>query len=234
MMSSPVCLIVTSHLMFVDVSDITVSKRIEMLLDIARGMTYLHKRQPPIIHRDLTSFNILVDKDFHCKVADFGMSRAKDMSNMTRQPGNLRWMAPEVTLQQEYDEAADVFSFALIIWEVFSRSLPLHTLQPAQVSFAVLHCLIFSVQAAGEMAYRDVRPPILSADICPSAITTLMQKCWAKDPKERPDFPSIVDFLLQAVEQQDVPHAPSSIPAPPLSDPYEQMDPTAKKSYVVV
>jgi serine/threonine protein kinase len=59
-------------------------------------MAYLHSRRPAIIHRDLTSLNILVDAHWQCKVADFGMSRLKDGAElMTKQPGNLRWMAPE-------------------------------------------------------------------------------------------------------------------------------------------
>ena len=86
-------------------------------LDVARGMDYLHSLPQPIIHRDLNSHNILLHEAGRAVVADFGESRFLANlweENMTKQPGNLRWMAPEVFTQcTKYSVNADVFSFAL-------------------------------------------------------------------------------------------------------------------------
>ena len=84
-------------------------------------------------------------------------------------------------LRQDYDERADVFSFALIMWEVFSGRLPLADLQPQQ--------------AAAEMAYKGVRPEPLPADLCPPPFLSLMMRCWDADPQQRPLFPEIVREL---------------------------------------
>lgn len=65
------------------------------MLDIARGMNYLHKFEPPILHRDLKSLNVLIDGKFNAKLGDFGWTRQK-ADYMTNKIGTFQWMAPEV------------------------------------------------------------------------------------------------------------------------------------------
>ncbi|VDN44733.1 unnamed protein product [Gongylonema pulchrum] len=95
--------------------------RLNIGIDVARGMRYLHELAArPVIHRDLNSHNILLHEDGHA---------------------NLRWMAPEIFTQcGRYDRKADVFSFALCIWELHAAELPFAHLKPAA--------------AAAEMAYK--------------------------------------------------------------------------------
>ncbi|KAK5986825.1 hypothetical protein GCK32_010971 [Trichostrongylus colubriformis] len=88
--------------------------RLRISFDVAQGMRYLHESAAkPVIHRDLNSHNILIHLDGRAVVADFGESRfmcQTDEENMTKQPGNLRWMAPEVFSQSgRYDRRVDVF-----------------------------------------------------------------------------------------------------------------------------
>ena len=76
--------------------------KLGIALDVAKGMNYLHCLPQPIIHRDLNSHNILLHEQGRAVVADFGESRFllnPWEENMTKQPGNLRWMAPEVFTQ---------------------------------------------------------------------------------------------------------------------------------------
>lgn len=72
----------------------------------------MHKQTPPIIHRDLKGQNILINREWKAKVADFGISRPMVDSSMTMRVGTTRWTAPEC-LQKEgvYTEKADVYSF---------------------------------------------------------------------------------------------------------------------------
>ncbi|KAL6727940.1 hypothetical protein Aduo_009772 [Ancylostoma duodenale] len=162
--------------------------RLRISYDVAQGMRYLHESAAkPVIHRDLNSHNILIHLDGRAVVADFGESRfmcQTEEENMTKQPGNLRWMAPEVFSQSgRYDRRVDVFSFALVVWEVHSAELPFSHLKPAA--------------AAAEMAYKRGRPPLPDQPTAqfPAPILELLPMAWHPDPVARPDFSQIVTML---------------------------------------
>merc|ERR550519_223327 len=143
-------------------------------------MNYLHSLPQPIIHRDLNSHNILLHEEGRAVVADFGESRFLANlweENMTKQPGNLRWMAPEVFTQcTKYSIKADVFSFALCFWELLAGELPFSHLKPAA--------------AAADIAYHNARPPL--ANSIPDEIISVILRAWNKVPSERPAFKNIV------------------------------------------
>ncbi|CAN0264517.1 unnamed protein product, partial [Scytosiphon promiscuus] len=116
--------------------DLPFKKKRQMMLDVATGMQYLHGQNPVIIHRDLKSLNVLIDENWVTKVTDFGLSRFKATSvseKMTGQAGTYHWMAPEVINSQHYTEKADVFSYGIILWEIFTRAIPYGGMQPVQV-----------------------------------------------------------------------------------------------------
>uniref|UniRef100_A0A914MPK7 Protein kinase domain-containing protein n=1 Tax=Meloidogyne incognita TaxID=6306 RepID=A0A914MPK7_MELIC len=140
-------------------------------VDIARGMHYLHELiEKPVIHRDLNSHNILLHNNGRAVVADFGESRfaaEHHEDSMTKQPGNLRWMAPEVFTQScRYDHKVDVFSFALVLWEIHTAELPFSHLKPAA--------------AAAEMAYKRNRPLLPSEPNAqfPKHIIEILNQAW--------------------------------------------------------
>ncbi|KAG8378112.1 hypothetical protein BUALT_Bualt08G0104300 [Buddleja alternifolia] len=85
-------------------------------IDVCKGMEYLHQNN--VIHRDLKTANLLMDSCNVVKVADFGVARFQNTGGvMTAETGTYRWMAPEVINHQPYDQKADVFSFAIVLWE---------------------------------------------------------------------------------------------------------------------
>jgi GAF domain-containing protein len=101
------------------------SRKYEMARQVAQGMAYLHNFEPPIIHRDLKSLNILVAQDFSLKIADFGLARVIPQSQvMTTRLGTVCWMAPEVFARSHYSEKADVYSYGIILWEIWTRKEP--------------------------------------------------------------------------------------------------------------
>ncbi|XP_042892318.1 serine/threonine-protein kinase TNNI3K-like isoform X2 [Penaeus japonicus] len=177
--------------------------RLQIALDVANGMLYLHTLPQPIIHRDLNSHNILLSNDCHARVADFGESRfVRNIleENMTKQPGNLRWMAPEVFTQcTRYSIKADVFSFGLCLWELLASELPFAHLKPAA--------------AAADMAYKHSRPPLDMA--FPKEVATLLENSWHKVPEERPDFSQIVEDLETLIESQKVAQKDGGSPVHP-------------------
>ncbi|MFH4975983.1 hypothetical protein AB6A40_002692 [Gnathostoma spinigerum] len=177
-------------------SVLEMSLKLNIGLDVAKGMRYLHELSDwPVIHRDLNSHNILLHEDGRAVVADFGESRfmaQRDDENMTKQPGNLRWMAPEIFTQSgHYDRKADVFSYALCIWELHAAELPFAHLKPAA--------------AAAEMAYKRGRPPLPSHPTAqfPGHILLMITAAWHPDPKSRPDFADILPTLEKNVHIAD-------------------------------
>ena len=91
-----------------------------MVMYVIRGMHYLHSFEPMIVHRDLKSPNLLVDKSFVVKVCDFGLSRMKRNTYLSSKTnaGTPEWMAPEVLRNDDSDEKADIYSFGVILWEL--------------------------------------------------------------------------------------------------------------------
>ncbi|KDP28638.1 hypothetical protein JCGZ_14409 [Jatropha curcas] len=155
-------------------------------LDIARGMNYLHQHKPnAIIHRDLTPRNVLQDESGHLKVTDFGLSKIAQEKDaygykMTGGTGSYRYMAPEVYRRESYGKSVDVFSFALILHEMFQGGPSNRAELPEQV--------------ADKRAYEDSRPS-LSSFVYPEPIKTLLRECWHKNPECRPTFEEIISQL---------------------------------------
>ncbi|CAI7775408.1 unnamed protein product, partial [Closterium sp. NIES-54] len=81
-------------------------RRLKMALDVAKGMNYLHCCNPPIVHRDLKSQNLLVDKNWVVKVCDFGLSKIKHQTYLSSRTaaGTPEWMAPEVLRNEPTNE----------------------------------------------------------------------------------------------------------------------------------
>merc|ERR1711916_157767 len=148
---------------------------VKMALDAAKGMAYLHGYKPPIIHRDLKSLNLLVDTNWIVKITDFGLTTAKEASGTMTQCGTPQWMAPEVLRNEPYDYKADVYSFAIVLWEMATRQVPYDGMNPMQVGMKVL--------------LVGLRPTI--PQYVPKAFETLIRTCWDADASARPDFSDI-------------------------------------------
>ncbi|KAH1195345.1 Serine/threonine-protein kinase CTR1 [Glycine max] len=156
-------------------------RRLSMAYDVAKGMNYLHKRNPPIVHRDLKSPNLLVDKKYTVKVGDFGLSRLKANTFLSSKSaaGTPEWMAPEVLRDEPSNEKSDVYSFGVILWEIATLQQPWSNLNPPQVVAAV------GFKGKRLEIPRDLNPQLAS----------IIESCWANEPWKRPSFSSIMDSL---------------------------------------
>ena len=111
-------------------------KIISISLDIARGMAYIHSQG--VVHRDVKPENIIFNEEFCAKIVDFGIACEQEYCDpLANDTGTFRWMAPEMMKRKAYGRKVDVYSFGLILWEMFSGSVPYEELNPFQAAFAV-------------------------------------------------------------------------------------------------
>lgn len=153
--------------------------RLSMAIDMAKGLYYLHHQSPPILHRDLKSLNILVDENFRCKVADFGLSVDKS-ENLKEKMGTLNWVAPEcVGISGEpYDEKSDMWSFGMILWELVAGRIPFAGLTQLQV--------------LRRIDTHELEPIPEGTD---PRYAALIEWCWNSERRQRPSISNALSIL---------------------------------------
>ncbi|XP_039029044.1 probable serine/threonine-protein kinase SIS8 isoform X2 [Hibiscus syriacus] len=175
-------------------------RRLRMALDAARGMNYLHNCTPMIVHRDLKSPNLLVDKNWVVKVCDFGLSRMKHSTYLSSRStaGTAEWMAPEVLRNEPSNEKCDVYSFGVILWELSTLRQPWGGMNPMQV--------------VGAVGFQHRRLDI--PDDMDPTIAEIIRRCWQTDPKLRPTFAEIMAALKplqKPITSAQVPRSTASL-----------------------
>ncbi|KAH9674828.1 serine/threonine-protein kinase CTR1 [Citrus sinensis] len=173
-------------------------RRLNMAYDVAKGMNYLHRRNPPIVHRDLKSPNLLVDKKYTVKVCDFGLSRLKANTFLSSKSaaGTPEWMAPEVLRDEPSNEKSDIYSFGVILWELATLQQPWGNLNPAQVVAAV------GFKGKRLEIPRNVNPHVAS----------IIEACWANEPWKRPSFSTIMELLRPLIKSPTPQPSPTDMP----------------------
>ncbi|ULT84184.1 hypothetical protein L3Y34_013075 [Caenorhabditis briggsae] len=142
---------------------------------VADGMAYLTSKN--FIHRDLAARNILLTKSLTAKISDFGLCRYMDSALYTAKGGRLpiKWMSVEALKLYEFSSKSDVWSFGVLLFEIFSMGdVPYPTVQQVDM---LEHLL------AGGRLSQPIK--------CPNEIFSVMQKCFAEDPDHRPEFNEI-------------------------------------------
>ncbi|KAL4569505.1 hypothetical protein LXL04_025144 [Taraxacum kok-saghyz] len=171
---------------------------INFALDIARGMAYMHTEPNVIIHRDLKPRNVLLvnSNADHLKVGDFGLSKlikvrnSHDVYKMTGETGSYRYMAPEVFKHRRYDKNVDVYSFAMILYQMIEGDPPLSNYEPYE---------------AAKCAAEGLRP-VFRAKSCSPELRELTEKCWDADMNKRPSFLEILKRLEKIKEKMSTDH----------------------------
>uniref|UniRef100_A0A182VWY2 non-specific protein-tyrosine kinase n=1 Tax=Anopheles minimus TaxID=112268 RepID=A0A182VWY2_9DIPT len=174
-----------SLLMFLRKNATTLGQRqmMSMCRDAAAGMRYLESKN--CIHRDLAARNCLIGNENIVKISDFGMSREEEeyivSGGMKQIP--IKWTAPEALNFGKYTSLCDVWSYGILVWEIFSRG---------DTPYSGM-----SNSMARERIDEGYRMP--TPEGAPPEMYRLMLKCWSYEPESRPHFDeicSVVDALL--------------------------------------
>jgi hypothetical protein len=163
------------------------SMKIKIALQIAFVIKYLHSRK--IVHCDLKSPNILIDKNYNIKLGDFGLSRfiGKNSENIKGKIGTPHWMAPEILLGGKYEYHSDIFSYGMILWEILTGDIPYNNIDPKKIENLITNEKnIVKVPDYGNLILRK-----------------LCKKCINYDPQKRPSINEILRELKNIYDKDD-------------------------------
>ncbi|XP_030005068.1 tyrosine-protein kinase JAK2a isoform X2 [Sphaeramia orbicularis] len=161
---------------------------------ICKGMDYLANKR--YIHRDLATRNILVESEMRVKIGDFGLTKVlpQDKEYYTvKEPGEspIFWYAPESLTESKFSVASDVWSFGVVLYELFTYSDK--NCSPPAVFMEKMgkekqgQMIVYHLIDLLKQGYR-LPPP----DNCPKEIHKIMTECWSSDPKLRPTFKTLI------------------------------------------
>ncbi|EAX94659.1 TKL family protein kinase [Trichomonas vaginalis G3] len=171
-----------------DAPVLTGTQKSKIAFAIAIGMKKLHNMR--VIHRDLKSLNVLLDRQLYPKICDFGLSRfvMSEESLLTVNIGTPHWMAPELFENSMYTNKVDVYSYAMVLWELLVGSYPFKGVPAVQIAFLVCK--------------KQERPKLPSRT--PNSLAKLITKCWAQKTEDRPSFGHVYkEFMENQVHYPD-------------------------------
>ena len=189
---------------------VSLSIRTSILYDVARGLAYLHCHSPPVIHRDLTATNVLLNSAMVAKIADFGNARIVDISpnqlaqTMTRAPGTTAYLPPEaLEPHPKYNSRIDIFSFGHLSLYTVIQEFPMPTASTYTDPESK------TVVARSEIERRQRFIDRMEQQLLLSPLKQLIVECLCNDPDQRPSTEKVVQQLAELQSQ--------------VADPYQHM-----------
>ncbi|CAJ0941648.1 unnamed protein product [Ranitomeya imitator] len=190
---------------------LTLKDLVSCAYQVARGLEYLASQK--CIHRDLAARNVLVTDDNVMKIADFGLARDIHNIDYYKKTTNgrlpVKWMAPEALFDRVYTHQSDVWSFGVLLWEIFTLGGSPYPGIPVEELFKLL-----------KEGHRMDKPAN-----CTHELYMIMRECWHAVPSQRPTFKQLVEDLDRALT------VTSTDEYLDLSVPFEQYSPACQDSH---
>ncbi|KAJ3688638.1 hypothetical protein LUZ61_017802 [Rhynchospora tenuis] len=209
----------SQHLRSSGWSPLSWANRVQIALDSARGLEYIHEHTVPVyIHRDIKSANILIDKNYRAKVADFGLTKLTEVGSMslpTRVVGTFGYMPPEYARYGDVSPKVDVYAFGVVLYELISAKEAIVKASSNTSSESKgLVGLFDDALSKGDPkeSVKKLIDPRLGDDYPMDSILKMAQlakACTQDDPHNRPSMRSVVVALMtlsSASELWDVNH----------------------------
>lgn len=164
-------------------------QRLDLCIQLARALEYLHQnclaaKGKALLHRDLKPANILLTPGGRLVLADFGIAKTQDTSDlglddsftMTGETGSLRYMAPENARCEAYGTAVDTYSFGVLAWQILALKVPFQGV---------------STDTFMDRVINGNERPAIEEEQWPLALEQLLQRCWAPHPGDRPPMDQV-------------------------------------------
>ncbi|CAL5092943.1 unnamed protein product [Urochloa decumbens] len=185
---------------------LTWHQRLKIALDSAQGLEYLHKScQPPLIHRDVKTKNILLSADLEAKIADFGLMKAfadEFKTHVTTMPaGTLGYLDPEYYNTSQLSEKSDVYSFGVVLLELITGQPPAVPISSTES----IHIALWVRQKLSEGDIASIADPRMRGEYDVNSVwkvADLALKCKELPSRERPAMADIVAELKESLELQ--------------------------------
>jgi len=185
---------------------IPIGRKLSILYDVSLGIRYLHSRNPPIIHRDLSSNNVLLTKLMEAKIGDLGTARLVDPRRqsllMTNAPGTALFMPPEAlaaNLQSvQYGRELDVFSFGCVMLHTLSHQWP----TPSEP--VITDPVTFEIKGRSEVQRRSQYFSRIDRSRL-GGLIPLIESCLSNLPKNRTSIVTLCEQLEGLVDREHVP-----------------------------
>ncbi|MBA0811499.1 hypothetical protein Gohar_003394, partial [Gossypium harknessii] len=185
-------------------SALTWQLRMKIAIDVARALEYLHEHcNPPVIHRDIKSSNILLDSDFNAKLSDFGLAVVTgSQNNNVKLSGTLGYVAPEYLLEGKLTDKSDVYAFGIVLLELLVQKKPLEQMSPSR-------CQSLVTWAMPQLTNRSELPNIVDPVIRDTMdlkhlyqVAAVAVLCIQPEPSYRPLITDVLHSLIPLVPME--------------------------------
>lgn len=182
--------------------------RMQIALDAARGLAYLHEdSQPCVIHRDFKASNILIEDNFHAKVADFGLAKQAPEGEVnyiaTQVMGTFGYVAPEYAMTGHLLVKSDVYSYGVVLLELLSGRKPVDMSQPSGQENLVTWArpILRERERLGELADPRLLNKYPKEDFI--QVAAIASACVAPETSQRPTMGEVVQSLRMLQRQSE-------------------------------